>query len=195
MTLSKPNIQLAIFASGGGSNAEKIIRHFKEHPFISVGLIIYNRIDAGVKRFGVEYDIPAVYWPGKKMHDRSATLSMLSFYKIDGLVLAGYLAMIPPYLIQAFPDKILNIHPALLPEFGGHGMYGHFVHEAVSASGKDQSGITVHLVNNEYDKGRIIFQHSIPVPPFQDPLIIAESVLKIEHRYYPGVIESYFSEI
>jgi len=185
--------RLAIFASGGGSNAEKILIHFANHDFISVDLILYNRKDAGVQRFGDKFGLPAVYWSNASMKDESATKAMLSFYKITGVILAGYLALIPPYMIELFPERILNIHPALLPAFGGHGMYGHYVHEAVSRSGADKSGITIHLVNNEYDRGRILFQHSIPILPYQDPEIIQKAVLAVEHSYYAPTIEAYFS--
>lgn len=191
--LKKTN--LAIFASGGGSNAEKILNHFSGHPSISINLIVYNRRDAGVQKYGEIFNVPAVYWSNKSMLDKDATVSMLTDYKVNGIVLAGYLAMIPPYLIELFPERIINIHPALLPDFGGHGMYGHFVHEAVSASGNNCSGITIHLVNNEYDRGEIIFQHSIPILPFQNPLIIQKEVLATEHQYFSGVIEEYFSKV
>jgi phosphoribosylglycinamide formyltransferase-1 len=114
-------------------------------------------------------------------------------YHVDGIILAGYLALIPEYLIDLFPDSILNIHPALLPAFGGKGMYGHYVHEAVSQSGHSETGITIHLVNKEYDKGKILFQSTIPIKPGEDPQIIANNVLKLEHANYSNVIWQYFS--
>lgn len=188
-------IHLAIFASGGGSNALKILQHFQDHPAIQISLILYNKKDAGVKAHGTLFDVPAIYWTNKSMSDENETLAMLSYYNIDGIILAGYLALLPVYLIKSFPDRIINIHPALLPQYGGKGMYGHFVHEAVSADGRNVTGITVHLVNEEYDKGRVLFQHQVEIIPHSPPSDIQQKVLSAEHQYFSKVIEQYFTEL
>lgn len=186
-------VHLAIFASGSGSNARAIIEFFKDHPRIEIALILYNKKNAGVKAHADTFMIPNYYWSNAKMANRQLTKDRLSQYHVDGIILAGYLALIPEYLIDLFPDSILNIHPALLPAFGGKGMYGHYVHEAVSQLGHSETGITIHLVNKEYDKGNILFQSTIPIKPGEDPQIIANNVLKLEHTNYSNVICQYFS--
>ncbi|HNA75433.1 MAG TPA: formyltransferase family protein [Saprospiraceae bacterium] len=186
---------LAIFASGGGSNAQAIMKHFRNHPTIQIALVLYNKKDAGVKNHAAHFGIPARFWSGKAMADQERTESLLGEYRITGIILAGYLSLIPEYLINQFPDKILNIHPALLPSFGGKGMYSHFVHEAVSKAGHIETGITIHLVNKEYDKGRILFQKAISIRPHEDSGVIARQVLKIEHQHYAHVIEDYFESL
>jgi len=185
-------VHLAIFASGSGSNARKIIEFFKDHPHIEIALILYNKKNAGVKLHAETFSLPNYFWPNAKMANSKITKELLGKYHIDGIILAGYLALIPEYLIELYPDKILNIHPALLPAFGGKGMYGHFVHESVSQSGHSETGITIHLVNKEYDKGKILFQSIISIKPGEDPQIIANEVLKVEHANYSKVICQYF---
>ncbi len=186
---------LALFASGGGSNARAIMEFFRGHLSIKISLILYNRKDAGVRQHAEYYGVPAHYWPNRAMADRPETEALLDEYRIDAVILAGYLALIPEYLVERFEDRILNIHPALLPSFGGQGMYGHYVHEAVSQSGHVETGITIHLVNREYDKGRILFQKAILIKPHEDPEIIARQVLQIEHENYARVIEDYFRSL
>jgi len=186
-------VRLAIFASGGGSNARVIMEYFQNHPCIAISLVLYSKKEAGVKTYAGQFGIESVYWPDRWLKEKETTMSLLNQLSIQGIILAGYLSLIPDYLINTFPDRILNIHPSLLPSFGGKGMYGHFVHEAVSRSGHVESGITIHVVNNEYDKGKIIFQEAIPIIPFEDPINIAKKVLKLEHKYYSTVIEQYFT--
>lgn len=195
MINSDVKIHLAIFASGGGSNAQKILQYFQGHPGIQISLILYNRKDARVSIYGSQYDVPAIYWSNKSMSDENETLAMLSYYNIDGIILAGYLALLPGYLIKSFPDRIINIHPALLPQYGGKGMYGNHVHEAVSADGRDVTGITIHLVNEEYDKGKILFQHQVEITPHAPPAEIQQKVLAAEHQYFSKVIDQYFSDL
>lgn len=184
--------RLAIFASGSGSNANKIIEYFKNHDFIEIALVLFNRKKAGVQQYAIKNQIPAIYCPDKALNQEVIFLASLKPYSIDGIVLAGFLSLIPAYLIQSYPDKILNIHPALLPKFGGEGMYGHHVHDAVSHSGVQVTGLTVHQVNTEYDQGRIIYQCRVPITPYSDPLLIAKSVLYYEHHSYPMIIDHYF---
>lgn len=188
-------ISLAIFASGGGSNAAKILAYFDGHPHISIALIVYNQKDAGVRLCGQPYGVPAIYWTNKSLQDKALTTAMLQYYHIDGIVLAGFLSLIPKYLVDQYTDKILNIHPALLPQFGGKGMYGHHVHRAVSAAGVALTGLSIHVVDSNYDQGRIIFQHLVPIEPHANPEEIQKAVLENEHKYYPGVIEQYFKKL
>ena len=149
---------LAIFASGAGSNAEKILERFQFHPFIRVGLVLCNKAEAGVFSIAAKFGIKAILINKKDFFEGDACIGFLKEERIDFIVLAGFLWKIPAGLIQAFPQSIINIHPALLPKYGGKGMYGIKVHEAVIANKEKESGITIHYVNEEYDKGEIIIQ-------------------------------------
>lgn len=184
-------IHLAVFASGGGSNAKALTMFFKNHDFIKVSLFLTNNPQSGVVTLGTEYNIPVRVISGKNLEESSVIAPLLKEFCIDYLVLAGFLKKIPDHLIKTYPDKIFNIHPSLLPKYGGKGMYGHFVHEAVKNSGDDRSGCTVHLVNEEYDKGRILHQTEIPVKGDMSAEDIAAAVLKEEHLCFAPVIESY----
>jgi phosphoribosylglycinamide formyltransferase-1 len=183
--------QLAIFASGTGSNARKIMEYFQDHPEIAVGLVVSNRKKAGVLEIAESFGIPTHIIQRESFYEQREILDTLSKYGIDYIALAGFLWLIPAYLIEEFPDKMVNIHPALLPKFGGKGMYGHHVHEAVKAAGETESGITIHLVNAKYDEGRTLFQASCPINPEDDPDTIAANVLALEHANYPRVIEEW----
>ncbi len=179
---------LAIFASGGGSNAEAIIQHFKDNHDINVRLIVSNKSGAGVlgraERYGISFHIITrpFFYEGKSI------LQVLESHDIDWIILAGFLWLIPEYLIDAFPNKMLNIHPALLPKYGGKGMYGINVHKAVKQNNETQSGMTIHFVNKEYDKGKHVFQATTDLSPDDTPEDIAAKVLKLEHKYYPRII-------
>ena len=183
--------RLAIFASGGGSNAERILEHFRDHPTIEVALVAYNRKEAGVRARAERFGVPTEYLPRAKWQDSGYILKKLNIYGVDFIALAGFLLLIPEYLVQAFPERILNIHPALLPKFGGKGMYGANVHRAVHAAGETESGMTVHVVNEHYDEGSIVFQVKTLLEKGDTPEEIAARVLKLEHAYYPQVIEGY----
>lgn len=185
-------INLSIWASGGGSNCQKIIEYFDGHPIISISLIVTNNPQAGVYRIADAWKIPIECVSKSQIKDPNYTLNLLEQYKVDAIILAGFLALIPQYLISQFQDKIINIHPALLPSFGGKGMYGHHIHEAVSRSGVSDHGLTIHQVNAKYDEGKIIFQHAIPIQPYTDPAVLSSEILKLEHYYYPRIIEKYF---
>jgi len=178
--------RLAIFASGGGSNAEQIIQHVAHEPDLEVALIVSNRKKAGVLERAERHGIPTFY------NHREVTITglidQLKTHNIDWIALAGYLKKIPLECIQAYPDKIINIHPALLPHYGGEGMYGHHVHQAVSETGDSTSGMTIHYVNEHYDEGKIIFQASCDITPHEDASVIATKVLELEHRYYPRIL-------
>lgn len=186
-------VRIAIFASGGGSNAEKIIQHFEKHPAIAVGLIVTNNKNAGVLGIAARHRITSVVISRQDMYESSHLLEILKKNKTDLLVLAGFLWLIPVSLIKAYAGRIINIHPSLLPKYGGKGMYGHHVHEAVKADQEEVSGMTVHLVNEKYDDGAIIFQKECKISPEMNALDIAAAVLKLEHKYYSEAIENYIN--
>lgn len=182
---------VAIFASGGGSNALKIIECLENDKDWKVALIITNKEDAGVIQHALNHRIPYKVFSRKDFH--STPLSVLGFlqkYAIDFVVLAGFLLKVPEELVAAFPNKIINIHPALLPDFGGKGMYGDFVHAAVLESGQKKSGITIHYVNNHYDEGQIIFQASTPVTGSDSVVSLRQKIQALEHRYFPKVLSA-----
>ena len=181
---------IAIFASGTGSNATKIVEHFSEHPTIKVALIISNKTTAKVLDMAKSKGIPTLIINRTDFYQTENILTDLANHQIDFIALAGFLWLIPPYLIKAFPNKMVNIHPALLPKYGGKGMYGQHVHKAVRANNEQTSGITLHYVNEHYDEGNIIFQASCPIATTDSPTDIAQHVLKLEHYYFPRVLES-----
>ena len=181
--------RLAIFASGSGTNAENIIIYFQNKPWISISCICTNRSDAFVIERVKKYKIPVLIFSREDFYQTGAVLDYLKQNGTDWIILAGFLWLIPGNLIQSYPSKIINIHPALLPKFGGKGMYGSRVHEAVINSREIQSGITVHYVNPEYDKGNIIFQATCPVLPDDTPDTLAVRVHELEYQHYPRIIE------
>jgi len=182
---------IAIFASGSGTNAENIVNFFRYHPSISVKLICSNNTNAYVLTRAKKLDIPAFVFDRTQYRDGTALMSVLKQHEVSHIVLAGFLWLIPEYLIRAFPDRIINIHPALLPRYGGRGMYGARVHEAVKAAGDLTTGITIHLVNERYDDGKILFQASCDIAKDLTPDEIAECVHKLEYEHYPTVIENW----
>ncbi len=179
---------IAIFASGAGSNAEKIIRFFREQPLIQVGLIVCNRPGAGVLTIAARENIPVLMIEKERFFRGDAYLPELQQHQIDFIVLAGFLWKVPGTLITAFPRRIVNIHPALLPRHGGKGMYGARVHTAVKEAGDPETGITIHYVDEHYDNGDVIFQARCPVEATDTPESLAEKVHELEHRYFPRVI-------
>lgn len=181
--------KLAILASGSGSNAEKIMEHFQNSTKAKVSLVASNKADAFVLERAKKFGVPAFTFTRKEM-DAGLLLEKLQEEKIDWVILAGFLLKIPEDLIRAFPDHMVNIHPALLPKYGGKGMYGSLVHEAVKAAGDTETGITIHLVNEQYDEGKIIFQAAVTVTESDTPETIAEKVHALEHRYFSKVIDS-----
>ncbi|OYX15581.1 MAG: phosphoribosylglycinamide formyltransferase [Algoriphagus sp. 32-45-6] len=181
--------RLAILASGSGSNAEKIMEHFQGSVKAEIALIASNKAEAFVLERAKKFGVPTFTFTRKEM-EAGVLLEKLQEEKIDWVILAGFLLKIPEELIRAFPNRMVNIHPALLPKYGGKGMYGHHVHEAVKAAGDTETGITIHLVNEQYDEGKIIFQAATSVTPEDTPDSIAQKVHALEHRYFPEVIES-----
>lgn len=179
---------IALFASGSGSNAEKIADYFADNTDVTVSLILSNNPKAGVIDRARRLHIPVLLFDRTTFYSTSQITELLLNQHIDLIVLAGFMWLMPADLVRAFPNKIINIHPALLPKFGGKGMYGHFVHEAVAAAGETESGITIHYVNEHYDEGQIIFQASCPVAQSDTPDDIAHSVQALEHIHYPRVV-------
>ena len=188
-------IRIAIFASGSGSNAEKIGEYFAERTNAEVSLILTNNPQAGVIMRARKLHIPVVIFDKKTFYDTERILQLLQNEKIDFIVLAGFMMLIPDFLVKAYPERIVNIHPALLPKHGGKGMYGHFVHEAVVAAKETQSGITIHFVNEHYDEGNIISQITCEVSETDLPDDVAKKVQVLEHEYYPKVIEEVITKI
>lgn len=180
---------IAIFASGAGSNAAKIIEHLQNNQHIQVALIVCNKPDAGVLKIAKANNIDTLLIEKEPFFRGDAYVSALKAKHIDFLVLAGFLWKVPAALIQTYPNRIINIHPALLPKYGGKGMYGHFVHEAVVANGEIESGITIHYVNENFDEGKHIFQASCVVSKDDTPDTVAAKIHQLEHQHFPRVVE------
>lgn len=181
-------MNIAIFASGTGSNARKIIEYFRDAADIRVALVVSNKKDAGVLDIAREHGIATHVIDRKSFYGSEEVLAVLERHRVGFVVLAGFLWHIPAYLVQAFAGRMVNIHPALLPKYGGKGMYGMHVHEAVCAAGETESGITIHLVNEHYDEGDIVFQAACLLTPEDTPHDIARKVQQLEHRHFPEVI-------
>lgn len=180
---------LAIFASGAGSNAEQVLKFFRSHPAIKVALVVSNRSNAGVLDIAKAYGVPTVIVGKSELYESNHIVEILRNFEINFIVLAGFLLKVPAVLVELFPDKIINIHPALLPKFGGKGMYGIHVHQAVKDGNETETGITIHYVNEHYDEGNIIFQASCAILPTDEVDTIRQKVQKLEHEHFPIVIE------
>ena len=189
----KKKINIAIFASGSGTNAERIMRSFKKHPFIKIVCLFSNNPAAYALERAKKFKIPACVFDKDTFYNsdkiETPLMASLKNYDVSLIALAGFLWLIPGQLIKAYPNKIINIHPALLPRYGGKGMYGLRVHKAVIESGDKQSGITIHYVDSEYDKGKIIFQAKCLVKADDTPEVLAERVHQLEYKHYAEVIE------
>ena len=181
--------RIAIFASGSGSNAQQISEYFADNCDVEISFILSNKKDAYVLERAKNLGIPSAVFSRKDFYSSDRVLNLLK--DIDLVVLAGFLWLIPENILSAFPNKIINIHPALLPKFGGKGMYGQFVHKAVVEAKEKETGITIHLVNSEYDKGEILFQEKFPVLPNYTADDVAAEIHKLEYKYFPKVIEDY----
>ncbi|WP_375584050.1 phosphoribosylglycinamide formyltransferase [Cyclobacterium xiamenense] len=180
---------IAILASGSGTNAQKIMEYFQQSPKARIVLLASNKKDAYALERAKLFDVPTAVFSKKEM-ENGGLLELLRLRQVDLLVLAGFLLKIPRELIREFRGEIVNIHPALLPGYGGKGMYGMNVHRAVKEAGEHETGITIHLVNENYDEGKIVFQAAVPIAEGDSPEQIAEKVHELEHKYYPNVIES-----
>jgi phosphoribosylglycinamide formyltransferase-1 len=183
------NRKIAIFASGSGTNAQRIIEYFSGNPQITVSLVLSNKPDAYVLERAKKLKVPYVVFDKHIFNETDEIPNLLKKEGIDFIVLAGFLWLVPLNLIRAYPGKIINIHPALLPKYGGKGMYGERVHEAVIQSGDKESGISIHYVNEKYDEGSIIFQAKCEVQPDDTPDSLAQRIHQLEYKHYPEVIE------
>ena len=181
--------KIAIFASGAGSNAKKVIDYFEGHKLITISLIACNKPGAGVLNIAEQAGIPTLLIEKEKFFRGNAYIDELKEKGIGFIVLAGFLWKIPDAFIKAYPGKIINIHPALLPNYGGKGMYGGFVHEAVITNKDKESGITIHYVDEHYDHGDIIFQARCIIEEGDSPEMLAKKIHLLEHTYYPKIIE------
>ena len=186
-----PKTKIAMLASGSGTNVENFIHFFRDHPVVEIALVVCDREGAFVRERARKHGIPEVLVPGPAWKDPNALKSLFAGYRIDYLVLAGFLRLVPQELIAAYPGRILNIHPALLPDFGGKGMYGMHVHRAVIEAGARESGISIHLVNDRYDEGRVLFQAKVHLEAGESPESLAEKVHALEYAHYPAVVESW----
>ena len=180
---------LALFASGSGTNVQAIAEYFKNHAEIKVSMVLSNKPDAYVLERAEQFDIPTKVFNREQFYQSEDILQLLTEKKIDYIVLAGFLWLIPANLLKCFKEHIINIHPALLPKYGGKGMYGAYVHEAVLKNNEKETGITIHFADEEYDRGKIIFQAKCPVSIFDTAESIAEKVHRLEHHYFPEIIE------
>ncbi len=185
--------RLAIFASGSGTNAEQIILHFLGHKQIEVGLVLSNNPNAFVLERAKKLNVPVRIFSRVQFTESGEVLKWLKKNKITHIVLAGFMWLMPEKIIRQYPEKIINIHPALLPKFGGKGMYGIHVHEAVKAAGENVTGITIHVVNEKYDEGKILFQASCAIDATDSPERIAEKVHALEYQHYSNQIGKWIS--
>lgn len=181
--------RIAVFASGSGSNAENIARYFQEKPIAEVSLILSNNSHAFVLERADNLGISTHVFTRHEFYETDEVVKILKKHEIDLVVLAGFLWLIPQSLIRSFPNRIVNIHPALLPKYGGKGMYGMKVHQTVIESGDCESGITIHMVNEKYDEGKILFQGRCSVESDDTPEDLAQKVHELEYEYYPKIIE------
>lgn len=184
---------LAIFASGSGTNAENIAQYFQNHPNIEVKLILTNNPKAGVVQRANQLKIDCLTFNREDFYKTNRVLSVLEQYQTDWIILAGFLWLVPQALISHYKNKIINIHPALLPKYGGKGMYGQRVHEAVIENNEVESGITIHTIDEEYDKGSIVFQITCPVNRDDTAETLANRIHHLEYEHYPKVIENLVS--
>ncbi len=186
---------IAIFASGSGTNADNLIRFFRTSQFGRVRLVLTNRPDAGVIKRAQSHDIEVLAFTRDQFYGSDYVLDQLVERQIDFIVLAGFLWLVPGKLLKLFENKIVNIHPALLPKYGGKGMYGNHVHRAVLAAGEKESGISIHYVNREYDEGDVIFQASCELESDDTPDSLAERIHQLEYKHFPAVVEGLLKEL
>lgn len=185
------NYRVALFASGSGTNAEAIMTHFKNHTAIAVVGVLTNNPQAYVLTRAQRFNVPTLVFNRQQLHETGEVLAWLNQHRVTHVVLAGFLWLVPASIIQHYSQRIINIHPALLPAFGGKGMYGMRVHEAVKAAGAAETGITIHLVNDRYDEGKILLQARTQLTGSETPEQIAQKVHALEYLHYPDVIEKW----
>lgn len=187
-------VNVAVFVSGGGTNCENLITYFKESETVNIALVISNKADAYALVRAKRHGVPTAVVPKAELHDEQKVLQLLRDYDIQFIVLAGFLPLVPDYLINAFPRRIINLHPALLPKFGGKGMWGHHVHEAVKAAGETETGMTVHYVTPVCDGGEIIAQYHVSLSSTDTVDDIAEKEHQLEMQYFPTIVEKVLRE-
>jgi len=187
----KKKFRLAIFASGSGTNAEAIMKYFEHHSQIEVGILLSNNQNAFALERAKKFNVPTRVFDKQQFRESDEVVRWLNEFEITHIVLAGFLWLLPENLVQSFSDKIINIHPSLLPKFGGKGMYGMKVHEAVKEAGENESGITIHLVNAQYDDGKILHQSSCLISSEDSAKEIAAKVYELEYANYPRTIEAW----
>ena len=188
-------MNIAIFASGGGTNCENLIKYFADSERVNCALVVSNRFDAYALVRAERLGVPTAVTPKTELNNPDVMLPLLQQYGIDFIVLAGFLPLVPIFLIDAYPRRIVNIHPALLPKYGGKGMWGRHVHEAVKAAGETETGMTVHWVTPVCDSGEIIAQYKVSLSPDDTVDDIAEKEHHLEMKYYPKIIEEILTEI
>ena len=194
-SIKMKKVNIAIFASGGGTNCENIIRYFKDSAEVCTALVVSNKADAPVLGKALKLGVPVQIVTKAELNDETVMMPLLQQYAIDFIVLAGFLPLIPDFLVEAYPRRIVNIHPSLLPKFGGKGMWGHHVHEAVKAAGEKETGMTVHWVTPVCDGGDIIAQYRVALSPEDSAEVISEKEHVLEMKYYPLVILRVLNEI
>lgn len=182
--------KIAIFASGSGSNAMNLIAYFKNDPLIEVAFVLSNRKDAPIVDKATQAGVHTIICSNEEAADGQFLVDLCKKHQINWIVLAGYLRLIPSELIQYFPERMINLHPSLLPNYGGKGMYGHHVHEAVLANGEKRTGITIHFVNEQFDKGAIIAQFQTSIAGFTAIEQIESAIRVLEHSYLPVVVKT-----
>lgn len=188
-------IKVAIFASGSGSNAENLVQYFSKNNDVKIVSIYCNNPQAFVIERAKKFNLPCHIFNKQEFVDEGKVSGLLAEENIDFIILAGFLWLIPKWLVAKYQSKIINIHPALLPKYGGKGMYGHFVHEAVKKNNDSESGITIHFVNEHYDEGAVIFQASVTLDSTDTPDTIAQKVHGLEYEYFPQVAENVIHKI
>ena len=188
-------MNIAIFASGSGTNCENLIKHFADSESVNCALVVSNKPDAFALVRAKHLGVPTAVTPKADLHNPDVMLPLLRQYNISFIVLAGWLPLIPNFLIDAFPHRIINIHPALLPKYGGKGMWGHHVHEAVKAAGETETGMTVHWVTPICDSGEIIAQYRVALSPDDTVETIAEKEHQLEMKYFPKVVEDILKSV
>ena len=186
---------VAIFVSGSGTNCENIIRYFKDSEEVKISLVLSNKADAYALVRAKNLNVPTAIMNKNDFNDREKMMTLMKEYEIEFIVLAGFLLIVPDFLIEAYDRRMINIHPALLPKYGGKGMYGHHVHEAIKAAGETETGMTVHWVSDVCDGGEIIAQFSTPLSPDDTPEDIAHKEHLLEMEHFPRVIEEIISNI
>lgn len=186
---------IAIFVSGNGTNCENIIKYFEHNPDINVNLVISNRADAFALKRAEKYAVPCKVLSKNEINDEQIILPILESFNIDFIVLAGFMLMFPEFLVNKFNNRTVNIHPSLLPKYGGKGMYGHHVHEAVKAAGETETGITIHFVSKVCDCGEIIAQFKTSLTPQDSVEDIEQKIHKLEQLHFPEVIENVINKL